>query len=153
MSQDCVRILRSGSILASPEKNILAGGESACVQGLIEPVGVVIGVDTHAAEIGTHGLLHRLAHVLWQGLPAAPGLLNVRLQAGIDCGVGMGRLTRKDWASRLGGGASPYVLSHLIGLAFEWIISRAEQQLGLNDERGIAGCGGRSRLCFAACSC
>src|SRR6185369_7030049 len=63
----------SGVVLAATEEDVLAGGEGAGLQGVVEGVGFGVGVDTDAAEVGSEGGLHGGAHLFVQATAAGAG--------------------------------------------------------------------------------
>src|ERR1700683_2119884 len=69
---------RGTSWLIGPlaEENILAGGESARVEGAVQIVGLRVGVDPDPAEIGAERTFHLVLYTAIEVLAATAFLLN-----------------------------------------------------------------------------
>ena len=65
-----------GLIFAATEEDILAGGEGASLDRLVELVGLAVGVDFDLAEVGPKYLRHGGLNVGAEGLAVATGGLN-----------------------------------------------------------------------------
>lgn len=132
MGEQFLAGLAPGAVFSFAKEDVGASGECFGVEGAVELVGMVVGVDADTAEVGAHDVFHVSFGLVWQLLPLAPFAFDVLLDVAAH-----GRAAYRVIAGALHRGRVLSLLSHrLLDEVFGELVAVLPVDLV---ERGRAG--------------